>query len=244
MNWLRGLAAPAARGGAKVFCIGFNKTGTTSLHALFGRVGLSSVHNIAWPVQSHTEDGRAYFAQADCYTDGEQASFHSLEAWFPDAVFILNTRDERSWLRSRLKHVLRFGVPTGESDCPVLRKLGGMAHEFFACPEMALAAWISQRRVYEQHARQHFAGKPNFLELRVTEDRDWAMKVQELLVANQVLARVKPLAEAPDANKRDSSEIADQRRLAEYMALADHVLEQINRIEGGTAADTRIRRSS
>ena len=33
---------------SKVFCIGFNKTGTSSLHALFEQAGFRSHHGMAW----------------------------------------------------------------------------------------------------------------------------------------------------------------------------------------------------
>ncbi|MCV2869322.1 hypothetical protein OEW28_11870 [Defluviimonas sp. WL0002] len=234
-----GRLARVDAGEAKIFCIGFNKTGTTSLHTFFGRLGLSSVHDIVWPIESHRSEGREHFVEATCYTDGENASFQNLEMWFPKAVFILNTRDEKRWLRSRIKHAMRFGVPTGEPGCTVLAQLGQMGHEFFACPEMALVSWVAQRRVYEAAARQHFSGKPNFLELRVTEDPDWPAKLESFLTANHVPHRSKLPKDAPDTNKRASSEVPDQQELAEYLALADEVLRRIDALGAGTRGATR-----
>ena len=148
--WLTRMKA----GDAKVFCIGFNKTGTTSLHAFFEHEGLTSMHNIAWPVESHRLTGRSFFEKTTCYTDGEQAAFHRLEEWFPNAVFVLNTRDERSWLRSRIKHVMRFGVPSGQPGCTVLDRLGTMGHEFFGILKWRLPpGWRSAAHTRHQFAR-------------------------------------------------------------------------------------------
>ena len=224
--WLTRMKA----GDAKVFCIGFNKTGTTSLHAFFEHEGLTSMHNIAWPVESHRLTGRSFFEKTTCYTDGEQAAFHRLEEWFPNAVFVLNTRDERSWLRSRIKHVMRFGVPSGQPGCTVLDRLGTMGHEFFAYPEMALAAWLAQRRTYEASVRAHFRGNDRFIELRVTEDRDWAQTLRTFLVKNRILPERARRVWAPDANKRASEEIRDQAQLAEYLSLAEEVLKDVDAI--------------
>ncbi|MCB2143549.1 MAG: hypothetical protein KDE02_12015, partial [Rhodobacteraceae bacterium] len=107
------------------------------------------------------------------------------------------------------KHVMRFGVPSGQPGCTVLDRLGTMGHEFFAYPEMALAAWLAQRRTYEASVRAHFRGNDRFIELRVTEDRDWAQTLRAFLVKNRILPERARRVWAPDANKRASEEIRD-----------------------------------
>ena len=40
----------------KVFCVGFNKTGTTTLHRIFAQLGLRSAHNPRWTDWSFTRN--------------------------------------------------------------------------------------------------------------------------------------------------------------------------------------------
>jgi hypothetical protein len=55
----------------KIFCIGFNKTGTSSLNTFFRYCGLKSEHGVNWPNYSRIKFGRLYFYAGKCYSDGE-----------------------------------------------------------------------------------------------------------------------------------------------------------------------------
>ena len=122
----------------KIFCIGFNKTGTSSLHAFFKACHLESAHNDLWPRYSHIETGKSYFKK-QCFSDGEQSDFAMLDQWFPRSLFILNDRNEQAWLHSRIKHVLRFNEANIDLRT-VLRsdRYGGMAKDFLADEESAV----------------------------------------------------------------------------------------------------------
>ena len=50
----------------KVFAVGFNKTGTTSLDALFKSLGLTAYHGVKWRTCDDLELLRSY----DCFSDG------------------------------------------------------------------------------------------------------------------------------------------------------------------------------
>lgn len=80
----------------KIFCLGFNKSGTTSLHDLFKNSGLKSYH------------GKSYSNFFyDAFSDGNQLSlsnFKYYHAKFPDSFFLLNTRSFAPWVTSRFKH--------------------------------------------------------------------------------------------------------------------------------------------
>ena len=168
----------------KVFCIGFNKTGTTSLHEFFIGAGLASVHQTTWPFYGDVLEGdsRAYFRGAQCYSDGELANFIRLDEIYPTALFILNTRDERAWLRSRIKHVLRLGMPGSAIAVDREPRYGHMARVFFTNEADAITGWILERRNYEARARRYFSGNPRFLELSVTDDTDWKDRLKAHLV--------------------------------------------------------------
>lgn len=80
----------------KIFVIGFNKVGTTSLNILFRNLGIKSTHSTK-PVLNIIE-------QFDAFTDGEHYNFQEYYNKYPDGLFILNTRPIGKWLVSRYRH--------------------------------------------------------------------------------------------------------------------------------------------
>lgn len=105
----------------KIFCIGLNKTGTTSLHKAFKILGLKSVHyedtngeNIKSIIKTNHESGKKlldkiehYHAFSDWNLPSTNHLFKNLDKQYPNSYFILNTRDLKDWLNSREKHVKR-----------------------------------------------------------------------------------------------------------------------------------------
>ncbi len=115
----------------RIFLIGFNKCGTTSFHDYFKANNISSVHwranTLALALQHNQTSGQPLLTGIDqwtAYTDmicipgspwGSSNStnapliegcrwFKELHHDYPDALFILNTRDPFHWLKSRLSH--------------------------------------------------------------------------------------------------------------------------------------------
>lgn len=211
----------------KIFCIGLNKTGTTSLHRYFAERGLDSVHNHHWPAYSHISEGRSHFLQHQCYSDGERPNFQRLDDWFPDALFVLNLRDERAWLRSRVKHVLRWGMPTGLQEVYRTKGYHLMAQDFFADPERAIEKWIADVRINTACARAYFEGSPRFMEVRVTEDREWDKRLDDFLHAHAVRSSRSPKTETPHANSRQESDVPASEELQRYLDLVDVVRGRI-----------------
>lgn len=206
----------------KVFCIGFNKTGTSSLHALFLDCGLRSIHVVAWPFLSRITP--KYFDIADCYSDGEKSDFVQLNQWFPRSVFILNTRNERAWLRSRIKHVMRYNEKVDLSVLIKDPKYGEMAREFFFDEEGAIEKWIIERRIYHKQARAYFADNPRFLDIDVTTDKEWDSKVLSLLHSAGIQATPKDSSTYLHRNKKDETAIADQDLMNKFFDMIDLAL--------------------
>jgi len=216
-----GESGPGESGpGPKVFCLGFNKTGTTSLHHFFRAHGLSSRHDDRWAHATHLADGWRRLEAVQCFSDGECAQFRALARWYPDAVVVLNDRDERAWLRSRVRHVLRAGDPADPASGPP----GEMAQDFLAGPEAAIGLWIARRRLYHARLRAAFAGAPRFVELRVAEDPGWADRLAAALRAAGVALRPDGAVAAPHANARGAVEAAAADACAAYDALIDACL--------------------
>ncbi len=106
--------------GKKVFCIGLNKTGTTSLHEAFKILGLKSVHfrddkgnNIKTIIHNNFLNGNhiikgleKYDAFSDWGIDQDNLKVaKEFDKQCPNSKFILNTRDMDAWLNSRETHV-------------------------------------------------------------------------------------------------------------------------------------------
>ena len=134
----------------KVFCIGFNKTGTSSMHQLFLELGLASYHGY----YSHFPLHDPIFGQFQCFSDGDQHDFAGLDRAYPGSRFIVTTRRLDDWLVSRVRHVearRRIGAT------------GPMRQEYEADPPAAVRRWIRQRLAYHASVVAHFAGRDDAL---------------------------------------------------------------------------------
>lgn len=214
-------------GRPKVFCIGFNKTGTSSLHEFFTQCGLKSVHNTRWPHHSRIKSGKPRFRQADCYSDGERADFAQLRHWFPDAVFILNTRADMPWIRSRLKHVFRRNEKIDLRKILDDARYQTLARDFFFDPGASIARWYMDKRIYERQARIYFADDPAFLEIDITTTEDWADKVHDLL-QGRFASLKKPDNANIAKNVRESTRIEDTEALDKYCQLAEGLIATLD----------------
>ena len=105
----------------KVFQIGFNKCGTSTIHHYLRSNGVSGVHwddgrlaKRMFANLANGEDLLAGYEDFDAFTDMEYLDndiflegyklFPYLAAQYPDAVFILNTREREGWINSRFRH--------------------------------------------------------------------------------------------------------------------------------------------
>ena len=80
----------------KLFALGFNKTGTTTISKMAMQWGLKSIHGVPW---------LKFLDTHDVFSDSDNIiRFRDLHRQFPDAKFVLNTRQEVDWVRSRFKH--------------------------------------------------------------------------------------------------------------------------------------------
>lgn len=93
--------------GTKVFCVGLSKTATTSLTAALKVLGLDAVHWYATRrAFRYRDDGGididwALFERHDAFADTPiPRIWPELDARYPDARFILTTRDPARWLKS------------------------------------------------------------------------------------------------------------------------------------------------
>ena len=146
---------PNYRVGKKpVFGIGLNKTATTSLHFALTSLGYKSVH---WQGDGFSEitgklidDGRPLPHEA--YTDVASVTekFRQLDRQYPDAAFILTTRDLDSWIASRSRHVQRNR----------LENAAGHSHTWTMEDP---AAWKLERARHHEAVLDYFRDRPGKL---------------------------------------------------------------------------------
>jgi hypothetical protein len=174
----------------KIFQIGFNRCGTTSLAKFFEANGLRSVH---WKVPSGVYAGRNLallghenlwdqsklmfdgVEDFDFYSDMEFVSSHLItnlyekfdiiDKHYPGSRFILNIRDPEKWIASRLQHGSK---PSKEYSPYIQRWL-----EYFGCNESRLRQiWLSHFHDHCKRVRDYFSDRPEQLlvfELGITE---------------------------------------------------------------------------
>ena len=105
----------------RIFQIGFNKCGTRTIHHFLGVNGIKGVHwdrgALAHTMFRNLAEGQSLirgYEQFESFSDMESVGretaleayklFPQLAQQFPDAVFILNTRNREDWIKSRFNH--------------------------------------------------------------------------------------------------------------------------------------------
>lgn len=152
----------------KVFSIGFNKTGTTSLHALFVSLGLSSYHGTAW---RHSGRNFRYLVSYDCFSDGPPDDFIELDKLFPKSKFILQVRELDGWVYSRLAHIAR-------------KKQNGtwQYRLYWNNTKEDVLQWIKQRNEHHMAVMAYFDQRPeDLLVVNFIRDPEAAAKICRFL---------------------------------------------------------------
>lgn len=142
----------------KVFCIGFHKTGTTSLEVALKKLGYrvrgsfgtkdpdiaNKVHEMAY----------AMVADYDAFEDNPwPILYRELDERFPGSRFILTRRPADAWIRSQVKDF-------ATTETPMRRWIYG---ENAGCPEGNENIYVAR---YERHNREvleHFRDRPDDL---------------------------------------------------------------------------------
>jgi hypothetical protein len=135
----------------KVFVVGFNKTGTVSIHILFESLGLPSYHGVEWRSCEDMKLLKSY----DCFSDGVPKDLPKLDHMFPGSKFILQVRDLDTWVYSRLAHIEREKERTRIFDT---QKSSGWNNT-----EYATKGWIKKRNTHHLFVLSYFIERPSDL---------------------------------------------------------------------------------
>lgn len=196
-RWLRTRNPLVDHRQPKVFGLGFNKTGTSSLHQLLLDLGYQSFHGPAWR-RWNTSILHTY----DAFTDGFPPNWQELDARFPNSKFILHVRDLHPWVTSRIDHILRLE--------PHERK-----PPHWVATEDAVEGWIRSRNAHHRKVLKFFEGRDqDLIVVNLIRDPKAAQRVARFLGSGAAVA-------FPHRNKnpRPRSEEAEEL----FSAVADHL---------------------
>ena len=160
------MGKPAKR---KVFCVGFHKTGTTTMkHALeilgYRVTGPNATRDPDIAVRlDRLVEGLAQ--KFDAFQDNPwPLVYRKMDALYPGSRFILTLRDEGEWFASNLRHF-------GTEPSPMRELIYGPGNGFPAGHE---ALYKDRMRRHNAEVAAHFAARPDdLLTLDVTQDAAW-----------------------------------------------------------------------
>ena len=181
----------------KVFCIGFHKTGTTSLELALRKLGYRVTGSFGTKdpdiAGNVVELALARARDYDAFEDNPwPILYRELDRHFPGSKFILTRRPADAWIRSQVRDF-------GRTETPMRRWIYGADA---GCPEGNEATYIAR---YERHNREvleYFRERPqDLLVFDLPAGDDW-----EQLCA--FLGHPVPAEAFPHANKASRSRAA------------------------------------
>ncbi len=158
-------ARSQALGKGKIFCIGFQKTGTSSMGRALEALGYRVCGAVGLKEQ-HLEDNiqRIAFdvvANYDAFQDNPwPILFPDLDRQWPNSRFILTLRQEDSWLRSVVRHF-------GSEPRPMLRWIYGVGY-----PKGNEQIFLDRYRQHKADVLDYFKDRPNDLLVLNIESED------------------------------------------------------------------------
>lgn len=165
----------------KIFCIGFYKTGTTTLFEALRLLGYDAINGDTPGSYPGADDGETLvrqieagdyrlptFDRFDAFTDNPYFKiWREIHAMFPDAKYILTVRDEEPWIASCVKFYRNRRIR------PMRVWMFGR-HADPSQGEQSRQAWIDAYRAHNAAVREFFRGRGHqFLELEPTREAGW-----------------------------------------------------------------------
>lgn len=173
---------------SKIFFIGFNKTGTSSIAKSLELVGYKNViHKGIWADWALTKNKKE-LDKYDVFTDSECPHLAHLDELYPDAKFILNSRTLEGWVGSRYKLIesTKLLVTHFLTTYVRLTFIVRLLERFILNnSEKAILRWVEIRENYHAYAKEYFKDRPSdFLEIDI-EDESTTQKLIDFLNLDQ-----------------------------------------------------------
>lgn len=151
----------------KIFCIGFHKTGTTSLAVALKMLG----YRVTGPsgVKDPNIEKNVYkmadrlVKKYDVFQDNPwPIIYKEMDEKYPNSKFILTLRSSESWINSALKHF-------GRDDTPMRKWIYGTGH-----PEGNEDAYIERFEKHNGEVQEYFKNRPSdLLIMDLTKGDGW-----------------------------------------------------------------------
>ena len=152
---------------AKIFCIGFHKTGTTSLAKALETLGyrVTGPNGIDDPDIATNVHGMvpALVEKYDAFQDNPwPILYKELDRMYPNSKFILTLRDPEAWIRSAVRQF-------GREETPMRRWIYGVG-----CPAGNERVYLDRFNAHNKAVRSYFAARAeDLLILDLTEGDGW-----------------------------------------------------------------------
>lgn len=140
----------------KVFCIGFHKTGTTSLAVALKTLGyrVTGPNEVNNPNIENNVIATAHelVDKYDAFQDNPwPIIYKALDVKCPDSKFILTLRDSESWIKSQVKHF-------GRKETPMRKWIYGVG-----CPEGNEDIYVKRFEDHNEEVKNYFKDRPQDL---------------------------------------------------------------------------------
>ena len=162
----------------KIFQIGFNKCGTTSIHQFLLNNGINSIHweggKIADGIikNQSTENPLGSYSSFEAFTDFENpyknyyphlTHYKLLDEKYPNSIFILNKRNVDDWTRSRMNHI----SPNGERYVDLFRRVNKIETN-----EKVIEIWRNQWNQHINSVNEYFKNYDKFICFDISKPED------------------------------------------------------------------------
>lgn len=139
----------------KIFGIGLNKTGSYSLHQALEILNYKSIHSSK--ILKNIFNNQKLIKKYNCFINfPEECPYEKLYEKFPNAKFILTTRNIEDWIRSRTIHVLHNRILKTSS-----------------WNNIETNKWESLYNRYHSEVFDFFKDKDNFLYIDICSGEGW-----------------------------------------------------------------------
>ena len=180
------LFAVRGAGLPKVFVIGHHKIATRSIHRLFridryramhckgGRIAETMLKNlrISQPLLTGIDTANIYSDMEYVHKNGEffygHRLFPILDLQYPGSLFIFNTRNLESWIKSQLAHKSK---KYGSYVRRISKGLSALNPDRQITTEDVIEMWRKTWHQHEEEVNKYFSGKSNLLRVNI-EDQD------------------------------------------------------------------------
>lgn len=170
----------------KIFCIGLNKTATTSLSNSWKILGYDKIcspmrlNNLDVSMAAFEGKYKMIFDlidNYDCFKDrpfNTNKLYRMLDNHVPDSKFILTVRDTEEWWDSVSRWLTNRNGRRFDSETDKLLRIE-IYKRHFETNEFTKESFVKYYEEYNNEVREYFKGNPNFLEMNICGGDSWEL---------------------------------------------------------------------